>query len=785
MTIVAQRSRLSFYSKARSLQEVASLLTTARVLPSVVFTVADWAADRDSIVVRIQLALGSEGPWIVRSSSLSEDGDRFSNAGRFLSVPDVEDIQELLIAVECVIDSYGEHLRQADELLVQPMARGLLASGVATTRDVKSGLEYRVINVTHDSRTDAVTSGASCEASIYLSPHRPPASHPCHALFDLLEELSALTDGLPLDVEFGIDSAGVILFQVRRLAGVASANANDITSETRLMPHIHRAIESAGKLLEGDGSIHAALGVMPDWNPAEMVGLKPRPLSFDLYARLMTDRAWASGRVPFGYRDMSHRKLMHRIAGTPYIDIAASIRSLLPADLPLESSEAIVGAALQRLRAEPQLHDKMELTVLPTCLVPTMLSGDDEFSCLASLDSAAKRQAIEALRHVTREVVRSDGPFSDAMRVIQQHLPLVEAKNVQRVHGHEAAALVEVAREVLAPRFSLVARAAFVATAILRGLQEVGAVQPGFFNAFVRGTRTVSHDISRDAAMLDPASFVKRYGHVRPGTYDIRTPSYADTEAGYFSVGPSAAAGIDHDLPWFEPSPGELRATESVLDHMRLGISARDLLAFGRRAIVGRELAKFVYSGYVSHTLEAIAIAGEQIGLDRECLSYLDLPSALRCTRPQTPAGSSVRDTIARNREDWQASSAIRVPYLLFDKTDFLGFDEFRSQPNFVTSREVVGRIVLIKSTSKTTASDCVGAVVLMEAADPGHDWIFAAGIAALVTAFGGENSHMAIRSREFDIPAVIGVGGQQFAQLSTASLVRVSCTERRIEVLR
>ena len=102
-----------------------------------------------------------------------------------------------------------------------------------------------------------------------------------------------------------------------------------------------------------------------------------------------------------------------------------------------------------------------------------------------------------------------------------------------------------------------------------------------------------------------------------------------------------------------------------------------------------------------------------------------------------------------------------------------------------MTSREVVGRVVVVDGTSKVTANDCVGAVVLMEAADPGHDWIFAAGIAALVTAFGGENSHMAIRSREFDIPAVIGLGGRQFAELSTASLVWVSCAERRIEVLR
>ena len=51
------------------------------------------------------------------------------------------------------------------------------------------------------------------------------------------------------------------------------------------------------------------------------------------------------------------------------------------------------------------------------------------------------------------------------------------------------------------------------------------------------------------------------------------------------------------------------------------------------------------------------------------------------------------------------------------------------------------------------------GAIVCIPGADPGYDWIFSQGIAGLITAFGGANSHMAIRAAELGIPAVIGAG--------------------------
>ena len=43
---------------------------------------------------------------------------------------------------------------------------------------------------------------------------------------------------------------------------------------------------------------------MPDWNPAEMIGIRPRPLALSLYQNLITDSTWAYQRDNYGYRNV-------------------------------------------------------------------------------------------------------------------------------------------------------------------------------------------------------------------------------------------------------------------------------------------------------------------------------------------------------------------------------------------------------------------------------------------------------------------------------------------------
>ena len=43
---------------------------------------------------------------------------------------------------------------------------------------------------------------------------------------------------------------------------------------------------------------------MPDWNPAEIIGIKPNQLSTSLYKYLIMDSVWSLQRFEYGYRDL-------------------------------------------------------------------------------------------------------------------------------------------------------------------------------------------------------------------------------------------------------------------------------------------------------------------------------------------------------------------------------------------------------------------------------------------------------------------------------------------------
>jgi phosphoenolpyruvate-protein kinase (PTS system EI component) len=74
--------------------------------------------------------------------------------------------------------------------------------------------------------------------------------------------------------------------------------------------------------------------------------------------------------------------------------------------------------------------------------------------------------------------------------------------------------------------------------------------------------------------------------------------------------------------------------------------------------------------------------------------------------------------------------------------------------------------------------------LVCIPNADPGFDWLFSYPIAGLITAWGGANSHMAIRAGELGLPSVIGAGEALYRIWSQANRLHLDCAGRRVEIL-
>ena len=799
-----------FRGKARTLAGIAALTRRAVVLDQVRFTVADWAGDPASVLAAVRAAFDGSDAVVVRSSSMAEDSALTSAAGRFDSVLDVPlgDEPALARAIDHVIASYAGSGRAAspgDEVLVQPHVGNLAASGVLLTRDLATGAPYFVLSTERASgRSDVVTSGADGEVETRFvswavdGTDTGAADAETRCLLDLGRELIGLAYLDALDIEFGLARDGTIyLFQVRPLVAARRTGEAAVADDDLLALVACARDFVAERLGERPGvpGRRSLLGNMPDWNPAEMIGAAPRPLALSLYQRLVGDRAWSRARARMGYRDLEPEPLILAVGGRPYVDVRASLASFLPASLDDMTAGRWIDACVDRIAAEPHLHDKIEFEVTPTCLA---FDWPDHAARMreAGLDEAAIGRFREGLRAITAaQLDGGDAAVSRELAAVGRLAARREQALARPARG--APALGRATRDHLercqahgVEPFAVLARQAFIAMALLRSLVRRGALTDADASVVLRSIPTVASETAAaiEACAASPdgvAAFVERYGHLRSNSYEITAPSYAASLDRVLGSGATRAAANaagatpDEAAAVVERAAG---AIEALLAEAGLPGDAASLLAFVRAAIAARERAKFEFMKDLHLVLESCAAFGAAIGLDRADLSHVHIDDVLLYATDSltgaTPA--RLRRTAGGARKQALLTAALRLPDLIRSPDEVVAFRQERWKPNFVTTRRVVARAVALDDPDGA-APDLDGAIVLVRAADPGYDWVFSHRIAGLVTEYGGMGSHMAIRAAEFDLPAAIGCGGAIYDTLCGAPAVDLDCANGRV----
>jgi phosphohistidine swiveling domain-containing protein len=216
------------------------------------------------------------------------------------------------------------------------------------------------------------------------------------------------------------------------------------------------------------------------------------------------------------------------------------------------------------------------------------------------------------------------------------------------------------------------------------------------------------------------------------------------------------------------------------------GFEPSDLMAYFAQAIQGREYGKFVFSRVISAMLEKLTSFGRLYDLSREEVSHIPLGEFINLDskrKKELEWSWHLKEVASQGVRDHRVSSVIRLPQLLVD-VEGLEVVPFQiSQPNFVTANSVVARLVFMDGRHPKT--NLSGKVLLIENADPGYDWIFSHEISGLITKYGGANSHMAIRSAEFGIPAAIGCGDKIFEDLRSSAGVHLDCSSGTISPIR
>lgn len=796
----------AFGSKAETLSGLRGRLSESVVPNFRHYSLSYWRTQEDRALASIADLVTDGGCVIVRSSAQGEDGEVFAQAGAFLSVPHVDPRDPVAVrqAVNDVFESYangmnGDAENPDDQVLVQRMVENVSMSGVVFTQVLSTGAPYYVINYDDETgSTDSVTAGtghANRTTYIYRDHWAEAESPRFRKLISAIREIESLTEDGCLDIEFALDSdLKVHIFQVRRITTQPNWSRG---LSVRIGDALERLRTSVGPMLleaPGTGRKPTVLGKMPDWNPAEMIGNAPRRLAFSLYRHLITDNAWRVARARMGYFEPRGLPLMQSCAGQPFIDVRQSFSSYLPADLPSPLAGKIVDHWLRQLGENPHLHDKVEFDIAVTTW---SFDYDTRAERLLPADLTERDRALlrEAFRKLTVDTIEDrKGGLQEqvaAVRELERRYAKLKERGRHLPSPELVAELLEDAIDYGTIPFSILARHGFIARTLLDSLVSEGILAKEDVERFSLSFPTVAGEFIEDMNRLSKGEITRddlfsKFGHLRPGTYDILSLRYDQRGDAILGSGQTGAADDTvTETTAFSLTPQQEDTIARRLEKEGFSIGASELLEYCAAAIQGREWSKLVFTRSVSAALEVIAAWGERQGLSREELSHLDIRDILDCRVDRF--GRSIEEHLRHLSEAGRAyhevTSGIRLPYLLVRPSDLVVVPMLREQPNFITLNKVRGPCVLVSGRdADPEALD--GHIIAIESADPGFDWIFTRPILGLVTKFGGANSHMAIRCAEFGIPAAIGCGEQIFERVVRSHHIEMDCAVGTIELI-
>ncbi len=785
-----------YKSKAQTLKFLEKRTNIFKVPKLIVFKISDFKASPREMIENI-ITVFNCSYLAVRSSSLQEDCASSSAAGKFDSVLKVEstNYDKLSTAINKVIKSYGFESSSDDEVIVQEMVEDSDMSGVVFTHDLNTGAPYYVINYDDTSgQTDTVTSGSGEYSNRTIYIHRNSMqdlrSERFVKLLQAIKELERVMGSQFLDIEFALGKDLILyLLQVREITTqpnwnrAISKRIDDTLQGARVF-----AIERFKKL-NGVYGETTLLGQMPDWNPIEMIGRAPRALATSLYQILITDHAWSDARRIMGYAVPEGQPLMVTLAGQPFIDTRLSFHSYLPNTISPTIGEKAVNHWLKKLKTSPELHDKVEFEIAITAF---SFDIDDKIELLIgnALTSGEKNKFKQAHLEQTRSLIKGgNGSLKKALGKIKILKSKQSKQNSSELSSNisDLFTMVSDCIQYGTIPFSILARHGFIAKTLLFSLQHLGIISKVEVNQIQATIQTVASDLVDDMRSLQlgkmsNSEFMIHYGHLRPGTYDIRSLRY--DQMGDISNGATPIQQAD-EIEKFQLSKEQEKQIDALLIDNNFGdFKAEDIFSYIREATIAREYGKFIFTRSISDMLELIANFSEKNGLSRSEISHVPLDSILKTVKSSNISSIEkyLRDISELEQEKHQVSVAIRLPQLLTDQAGVYIVPFQVSHPNFVTHKKVTAQCLVLHS--ETDKLSLKGRVIIIEGADPGFDWIFSQEIAGLITKYGGVNSHMTIRCAEFGIPAAIGCGEQRYESLLKSNKVHLDCAAGLISLL-
>ena len=773
-------------TKSKNLEILKNLNLKRSYIPNFIsIKVQEWNKNY-KIIKNVKSRLSSR--LSIRSSFYLEDNKNSSMAGEFDSFLDIKNNERnISYYADKLIKQYKERSKHNNhylqsEIIIQNYVGNSSISGVVTNKCLKDGTDYYVVNYDDQTKnTYTVTSGnekGTRVLNIFKKNVKGIRSSKFRKIINAVEEIETKMPQVALDIEFALDDNGVVnIFQIRPLS--TSKNWKK-TPEKIIYKNLKLNKKKFIKIFKDNlkfGNL-PIFGLMPDWNPVEIIGYQPNQLSYSIYKKIITDSSWRLARSKMGYKNIN-RQLMYNFAGKPYIDTRLSFNSMIPKSINKNVTKKLILSWSKLLIKKPYLHDKIEFEITDGSYDASFLKKVKQKYNFLSIKE--KKKYINEIKKFTKNQIIN---FEKNSIKLDKKLINLEKERIKFVQSYlhnknnfnkkDILNFISKIKNLGTIPFSIYARHAFIAKKFFKSLSYENVISNKTFSKLLNSVGTITNEyIKLKKESQKNIKYKKKFNnyffHLRPGTYDINISRY-NTKISDYKIDDMNLifSKKDNNYVLLKKEKNKL---DKFLKNHNLDFTHNHLLKYFLTSIKMRENSKFVFTRALSDLLEILKKFGNKFNIDKKKLSKLTLNDVLNLDYKNKV---KLMKIIKKNDYQNHINNKIKLPYLITTKNDFFISSILLSKPNFITKKITKGNI--LKMDEGGVYKNISNKIILIEKADPGFDWIFSKKIKGLITKYGGVNSHMSIRCEELNVPAAIGIGEDNFNNVKNFSNIILNC---------
>ena len=787
-----------FINKALNLEYLSKIrIKNIKIPEFIYFSVFDWKKNKKKFVDKIKKNLKNR--ICIRSSYFNEDSSKSSMAGKFESFINMENNNKNIVnCIENLISQYLLFERkkinlEKNYILVQNFVKNSICSGVVTNYTISEGAPYFTINYNDVTKsTLSVTSGDKDSFRVlHVSKNaiKNIRSKKFKKIVEAVKLIEQKYNFQPLDIEFALNiDLKVFILQIRPITTALKWKKIDNNKFNNLLGKLEKKYKKTIIRNSRYGK-KGLFGLMPDWNPAEIIGFQPNLFSYSLYKYLVTDSIWARARNKMGYKKLNNPKLMYSFSGKPYIDLRLSFNSFFPNNLNNKIQKKVTNFWIEELIKKPFFHDKIEFEITDNCYyfgLNKKIQNSYYF-----LDKTEKKKFYFSLKKLTNNILKN---FEKEFKQMNSDILELETFRVKIINqylkvGHKeiyyAKKLFNKCKNYGLMPFAMQARNAFISKKILNSLIDSKILSKSSYYKVLGKLHTVSHDYISDkqnlkSKKINLIDFNKKYYHLRPNSYDISNKRYINkiqtNQLSENQLNSILNFKIKNQQNFI--SSKELYKLDRILKIQKININAKKLLNFFISSMKLRENYKFIFSRTLSDGIELLRKHSIKHHYYNK-VSNININNIFKIRSKKDI--SKLNIIYKKNILNREYFNYVKLPYLIVSNNDFFVSSLLLSKPNFITDKSITGELFFLDS--KIINKNLKNKIVVIENADPGFDWIFSHKIKGLITKFGGVNSHMSIRCEELNLPAIIGLGEDNFTKLMHACTVNIDCQLQKINL--